>query len=165
MPKSDKSEKPVKTEKSSKPTLVFSTTHLRQALDVVKPAVSTRSPLPIQSCVLLTCERHGDDINLTVRGSNAVFGVATTIDCLVGSDATIAVNAQQLSDFVNLLENGAAIDCYFNDQNSVAEFHSGKHIAKFRNVFTISYGLVKGFRKRCRNQQSKICVFCPKLRF
>lgn len=138
--KSDKSEKVVNPEKPSKSTsLVFSTTHLRQALDAVRPAVSARSPLPVQSCVLLTCERRDDNVILDVRGSNAVFGVTATIDCLVGSNETIAVNAQQLSDFVNLLESGAAIDCYFNDQNSVAEFHSGKHVAKFRTYDAAEY--------------------------
>ena len=112
--------------------LAFSTKNLRHALDVVRPAVSTRSPLPIQACVLLTCERRDGIVILTVRGSNAAFGVATIISCGEGSDSNIAVNAQQLSDFVNLLENGAVINCFFNDKTNVAEFHSGKHVARFR---------------------------------
>lgn len=112
-------------------SLIFTTTHLKQALDTVRNVVNPRAEKPIHTCVLLTSEPEGV---LTIQAYNAVFSVTTAVKsiCANGVKEILAVNELQLGKFVSWLDDDAVIECDFSDKNNTVEFRSGKHVAKFR---------------------------------
>jgi len=79
--------------------IMCSKNHLLQGVNVVLKAVSTKTTLPILSCILLEANNH----TITLTANDMELGIETTIDGSVEEPGKIALDAKLFSEIVRKL--------------------------------------------------------------
>ncbi len=96
---------------------------LRNAIDGVSKAVSTRSAIPVLEGILL----KADGFQLTLTGYDLQMGIVTTIEANVRETGQVVLNAKLLSDMIHRLPAGDVLITVSTDgktfiQGGVAQY-------------------------------------------
>ncbi|MGH2441897.1 MAG: DNA polymerase III subunit beta [Chloroflexota bacterium] len=110
---------------------------LSHALRVAGRAVSTRSPLPITTNVLLLSE----DGRLKVAATNLDIAISTWIDASIAEDGAITLPARLFTEFVDNLP-GDPVDITVKKGSNSAHIASGRFEANIRGMSADDFPLI-----------------------
>src|SRR5687767_7448752 len=104
--------------------------HLSRGLAIVSRAVGGRTTLPVLNNVLLASD--GDRLKLSA--TNLEIGITTWVPGAVEAEGQLTVPARLLTDFVNSLPAGQAVELEGNTRSHSLHLKSGRYTANVKGI-------------------------------
>lgn len=113
--------------------LICNQENLARGLAAVKPAVSSKSALPVLTHILLDARETVSDGRLRLAATNLDLGIVSWVPAQVVEHGAIAIPAHVITDFVSTLPP-EPVEMMLNDQTQTLQIRCGRTHANVKGI-------------------------------